>query len=110
MKNTVKYLAIMVVALTVSSALFAAQGVRSANCSTTPSTDGTTWGVNTHSVSSDTVISNSSCKNSTVGSSKIEGGNDQQHGLGHAFGRLMNSLGAYIEGATWGGGTGIPGR
>ncbi|MCI0657469.1 MAG: hypothetical protein L0170_10425, partial [Acidobacteria bacterium] len=50
MKNTVKYLAVVVVALTVSSALFAAPGGNSANCSTTPTTDAATWGIAGHSV------------------------------------------------------------
>ena len=109
MKNTVKYLAILVVALTVSSALFAAQGGNSANCSTTPATEGTTWG-SSHSVSSDAVNTNSVCKASTASNPKVEGGNDQQHGLAYAFGKLVNALGAYIEGATWGGNGGLPGR
>jgi hypothetical protein len=105
MKNTVKYLAILVVALTVSSALFAAQGGNSANCSTTPSTEGAIWGTG-HSVGSDAVNTNSSCKTSTAGNPKIESGNDQKHGLANAFGRLIHSIGASIEGATWGGGGG----
>ena len=102
MKNTVKYLAVLVVALTVSSALFAAQGGNSTNCSTTPSTEGATWGIAGHSVSSDAVNTSSSCKGSTAGSPKVEGGNDQQHGLAHAFGKLINTIGATIDTAIWG--------
>jgi len=103
MKNTVKYLAIMVVALTVSSALFAAQGGNSKNCSATPSTDAAIWGSgDSLSGSSSGVIS--PCQNPTTGRPTIERSNNQEHGLGNAFGKLFHMLSAAIEATTWGGG------
>jgi len=102
MKNTVKYLAILVVVMTVSSALFAAQGGNSSNCTTKTSTDNAVWG-SSHSVSSDALNTNSSCKSST-GSTAIVRENNVQHGLGRAIGKLVHSLGAIIDGTTWGGG------
>jgi hypothetical protein len=104
MKNTVKYLAILVVVMMVSSALFAAQGGNSANCTTKSSTDAAVWGGNTHSASSDALNTNSSCKVSNTGSTAIVRENDVQHGLGRAIGKLVHSLGAIIDTATWGGG------
>jgi len=103
MKNTVKYLAILVVVMTVSSALFAAQGGNSANCTAKTSTDTALWGGNGHSASSDALNTNSSCKSST-GSTAIVRENNVQHGLGRAIGKLVHSLGAIIDGTTWGGG------
>ena len=103
MKNTVKYLAIMVVVMTVSSALFAAQGGNSANCTTKTSTENAIWG-SSHSVSSDAINTNSSCKVSSTGDTAIVRGNAVQHGLGRAIGKLVHSLGAIIDTATWGGG------
>jgi len=101
MKNTVKYLAILVVALTVSSALFAAQGGNSKNCSATPSTEGAIWGSgDSLSGSSSGVIS--PCQNSTAGKPTIERSNNQERGLGNAFGKLIHSIGASIETAIWG--------
>ncbi|MCI0568413.1 MAG: hypothetical protein L0Z52_09545 [Acidobacteria bacterium] len=103
MKNTVKYLAILVVALTVSSALFAAPGGN--NCSTSPTTDAAMWGGGGgHSVSTDAVNTNSSCKISTTANPRIEGGNDQKNGLANAFGKLIHTIGASIDTALWGGG------
>jgi len=104
MKNTVKYLAILVVVMTVSSALFAAQGGNSANCATKSSTENAVWGGGGgHSVSSDALNTNSSCKVSSTGSTAIVRENNVQHGLGRAIGKLVHSLGAIIDGATWGG-------
>jgi hypothetical protein len=102
MKNTVKYLAILVVVMTVSSALFAAQGGNSANCSTKTSTDAAIWGSGGHSASSDAINTNSSCTISNNGIARIEGGNSPQNGLGHAFGKLIHSIGASIDTAIWG--------
>jgi hypothetical protein len=102
MKSTVKYLAILVVVMTVSSALFAAQGGNSANCTTETSTDAAIWGTGNHSVSSDALNTSSSCKVSNTGGTRIEGGNSQQNGLGNAFGKLIHSIGAKSETAIWG--------
>ena len=102
MKNTVKYLAILVVALTVSSALFAAQGGNSKNCSATPSTDAAIWGNNADSLSGSSSGAISPCQNSTTGRPTIERSNNQERGLGNAFGKLIHSIGASIETAIWG--------
>jgi hypothetical protein len=110
MKNTVKYLAIMVVVLTVSSALFAAPGGNSANCSTKPGTETAIWAAKGQNVSSDAVDAKSSCNTSAAGNPKLESGSHQQHGLGNAFGKLIHSIGASIDTAIWGGGGYVPPR
>lgn len=102
MKNTVKYLAILVVVMTVSSALFAAQGGNSANCTKKTSTETAIWANSGDSVSSGAINTSSPCTISNNGNARIEGGNSQQNGLGHAFGKLIHSIGASIDTAIWG--------
>jgi hypothetical protein len=114
MKNTVKVLAILVVVMAVSSAVFAAPSGRSNNCSAVASTDSATWGGGGNGPlrvsSSPNGTLNTFCPGTQVTLHSEQTRTEHGHGLANAFGKILSGLRSSLETATWGGGTGIPGR
>ena len=110
MKNTVKYLAIMVVVLTVSSAIFAAQGGNSKNCSGVTTTDGATWGGGGSGPLKASSSPTGTCTGTQVTLSTNQTRSERGNGIAHAFGKILAGLKGSLETATWGGGGGLPGR
>ena len=101
MRNSVRYLTVLVAVLALSSALFASPNANSSNCSGVSSTDGTTWGAPVRSLGcpagTRTPVANAQVAHSTEQVRSAE-----SHGLAYAFGKLMGAIGASIDGATWG--------
>lgn len=106
-----KIAVVLVGAMVISSALFAAPGGRSNNCGSGTSTEGAIWGSGNGPLkasSSPTGTVNNPCTGTTVTLTTEQTRTENGHGFAYAFGKILSGLGFSIEGATWGGGGFVP--
>jgi len=102
MRNSVRYLTVLVAVLALSSALFASPNANSSNCSGVGTSDGATWGGPVRSFGCQPAGTRTPVANAQVAHSTEQVRSAESHGLAYAFGKLMGAIGASIDGATWG--------
>ena len=92
---------VMVAAMMISSALWAAPSFHSNSCQPVSKTDGAIWGGTGGPLKSSSAPA---CGSTSITLSGNQTRSENDHGLAYAFGKLLSGLKGSLEGAIWGGG------
>ena len=101
MRNSVRYLTVLVAVLALSSALFASPNANSSNCPAGAKSDTAIWGIGTSShgpISGKTTP----CSPTQTTISMSEAHAQGARGLGYVLGKLAHGIGISFDTAIWG--------
>jgi hypothetical protein len=96
---------VMVAAMMISSALWAAPNSHATNCQPVSKTDGAIWGGTGGPLKSSSAPA---CGSTQITLSGNQTRSENGHELAYAFGKLLSGLKGSFEGAVWGGGGYVP--